>query len=376
MKITFVSSEFYPISKAAAIRIKPIVDEFINQSHDVTIITSNHSKEVLNYKIKSSFFSGPSNKSKVFKRLIEELLFSIDVSFRLLFTESDLIFITTPPFFLSILCSLIARIKKTKYIIDVRDDYPRAYKDAGILKSTSFLYKILLRAEKSIYNHSVLITCATSNLKPLIESKKDSDIEVYVLKNGFLKETFKPNQTKYEQFTLVFHGNISTQQNPLLLIDIAKELDKHGIQVIIIGQGSNDRLFKEKNLTGNINYMGQVDYNKIPGIISRCHMGISVRKDGELSKDSFPVKIYEYIGVEIPCIITPLSEAGDFAVKKNIGFQFRNDEKEKIIEYILMLKNNEAKYKQFVKNISFIRDDFSREKIVQKFTDFLFNYLK
>jgi glycosyltransferase involved in cell wall biosynthesis len=84
-------------------------------------------------------------------------------------------------------------------------------------------------------------------------------------------------------------------------------------------------------------------FDKTIELIESCHVGLCLRKDDKISRDSFPVKVWEYIGLGIPTIVTPKCEAGSFIQQHGCGYEFESGSAEAIIAIILELKNNPKK---------------------------------
>jgi glycosyltransferase involved in cell wall biosynthesis len=266
---------------------------------------------------------------------------------------------------------IYCRLFNRKYIIDIRDDYPRVYVESGLLSEKGIITKVLEWLGKKMVKHAYIIVAATNGLKANIQRSSKRDI--WLLRNGYSEKLFSPSSDKYEKFTMVFHGIISTYQDIDLLIHIGKLIDekKLNIEILVIGQGNQAYKLKGDDVPCSITYLGPRPYEEIPTLINRAHLGLSFRKIGKISEDSFPVKTYEYIGVSMPIIVTPLSEAGEYVSKHGIGYQFNPTETDKLLNKILELSDNHILYQELQHNISRIRPYFSRERISSEFVDYL-----
>src|SRR5678816_1537152 len=127
--IILVSEYFFPANNAPGARFKPIVDALISHDFDVSIYTSKISSNVKEYKVKSNKFKFPSNQKSTLSRLSQELLFGIETFIRLLFSRGHYYYITSPSFINCICAFLYCKLFNKRYIVDIRDDYPRVYFD-------------------------------------------------------------------------------------------------------------------------------------------------------------------------------------------------------------------------------------------------------
>jgi len=363
-RINFVTEYFYPANNAPGARFKPLVDEFIASRIEVVIYTSKVSSQLKEYSVKTNLIGFPSNQRSAFVRLIQELTFGIETFIRLMFSKGEIYYITSPSFINCTLAYWYCKLFNKKYILDIRDDYPSVYFDSGLISEKGFIGKILIRIEKDIYTHSFILIAATNGLKTNLEKVYNGyNKEIWLLRNGYSEKLFFPSTIKYKEFTLVFHGIISRYQDIDLLIELGHLIDKKNLpfKIIVVGQGNQDYKLKSE-IPKSINYLGPKSYDKIPEIISKAHIGLSFRQPGKISEDSFPVKIYEYIGVSIPVIVTPSSEAGKYVEQNKIGFQYNSDQKEILLDKIIEISKNKQLYDELLSNLSNIRNQFSREK--------------
>lgn len=373
IRISVITDNFYTLNVASAVRVKAIVDALINTNKfDITIFTTKISKHTSKYNHKTTLNPPPSNKSNYLIRLFNEITLGIEFFFRLFIYKNDLILVTSPPFFMTLFCIMLAKIIRIPYIIDVRDIYPDVYFSAGVLKENGILGNMLSSIEKKIYNNSFLTTTVTRSLVNDIKNKMNYKDNVLLLRNGFINKNINLNNEKFKTFTIVCHGNIGKFQDVGLILKLAERFNKEkkDIEILVIGSGSEDYLIKNVSLT-NLKYFGKLDYYNVYNIISKAHLGISFRKDDIISRNAFPVKIYEFIGVGIPVIVTPISEAGEFVENNKIGFQFSTNQFNEIFSTIIYLKENQEKLKKLSENILKIRGRFSREKIAKNFAEAL-----
>ena len=273
---------------------------------------------------------------------------------------------SSPPFFSSIIASFALIIKNENYLFDVRDDYPQVFFSKNILSQTSMFGKFLAAMRDYVYKKSWTTSTVTESICNDINRVNNA----LLIRNGYDKFLFSPSKEKQNVFTVVFHGTLGQFQDIDLLLKVAKrvyDIDD-SIQFLVVGTGSKDILLKN-SLPPNLYYQGEVDYNDIPKLLQTSHLGLSFRTDDETSRMSFPVKIYEYIGSGLPCIVTPISEAGEIVESNKLGFSFDSISEIKIADTICHLASSEESYDRYVNNVISKRDLFSRQNQLQLFID-------
>ncbi len=364
-RVLIISDRFYPESVAVAIRNLGFANALSAIGVSVTILTG--TKYKINFKKKQIWSPLTSNKDPFLLRFLKELLLGSEYFFRLLLkSKYDLVIISSPPFFSSIMAASALIIKNKKYLFDIRDDYPQVFFSKKIISKDNRTGKILISIRNYIYKKA----WATSTVTTSIYNDLPKNNQSLLIRNGFDANIFRTSKIKKDNFTVVFHGSLSQFQDINLLLRVAERVNKvdESIRFIIAGKGSKDYLLK-RSLPNNIDYMGEVNYENIPNMLMSAHLGLSFRTDDETSQMSFPVKIYEYIGAGIPCIITPISEAGEEVLTLKMGFVFNSSDELSIAKKICELASNTSLYNSYVNNILAHRTKFSRQNQLITFID-------
>jgi glycosyltransferase involved in cell wall biosynthesis len=367
MKVGVFCDSFFPENKAVAVRLYHIVEAFSNYPHVKVVVhtsTKNSGATKLPIEVTRNLFNAPSNTGSDAKRLFSELMLGVEMFLRILSSRYHIVLFTSPPFFSSFLGVVAAKLRRIPYIFDVRDEYPEVYFTAGLLRKNSTPGKILTVIEKFIYANAFRVITVTEGIRQRIDEKINRKNYTLLVRNGFDRSLFKPQGEKEDIFTVVFHGNIGKFQDPGLIVSLAHKIASLGkeIRFKIIGFGNNDHALKTAKLD-NLKFLGMVDYSNIPSEISRAHLGISFRTSELISQNSFPVKLYEYIGVGLPVIITPISEAGYFFESNQIGYQFDPNQEDLIAAKIIELSENKDQMDEITNRIHLLRESFSRQEI-------------
>jgi glycosyltransferase involved in cell wall biosynthesis len=359
--ITFIAPSLPPSHEAAAVRVSSIID---NAPDDLQINCCE-----LKGENRSTLIPLLSNKFPLPLRLLFEVLVGCELSLRLLFKRSDAYVVSTPPYFASLIVSLCLALRGKRYALDVRDIYPEVLFNSGVIKSDSFIGNLLVKLTCYIYGKSALITTVTEGCKSsILQIASNSALNegsVSVIRNGFLEREFtlSNNTERSPSFSVVFHGLIGRFQNPQLIIDVAKELPQ--VEFTVIGHGPSESIIQTSDLS-NLKFLGSLPHQDIPKTIAKAHLGISPRDDSKISKDSLPVKVFEYIGVGIPIIATPKGEVGQIIDQHDLGLNCENDKKQ-VIQFIEKCIADPSFYQQLCDNVRNARKEFSREKQASTF---------
>lgn len=267
--------------------------------------------------------------------------------------------ISSPAYLSAFVISMLARIKRVPYMLELRDIYPEVYAEAGLLRRSSIIYRILLKATQSMYRNAEAIIAATDGLKQIVENEA-GDTQVYRVYNGFPNALLQLKQTKHERFTVCFHGILGFLQDIETLRIVAERLEPEDIDVIVIGYGRKANILSSQPLK-NLRFLGRLPYEQTINEVARCHIGLCLRIDDGISKIAFPVKVWEYLGLRMPSIITPYCEAGEFLENEKCGFHLPAGDVDGIVRLILELKKSPLNLEGMISRAEQVAPNFTRE---------------
>lgn len=383
MKILFHTHEFNineggPCTK----RIDSLAEHLEKQGHKVIVLTSSHNKMnekniERKYKIIYSY-STKKIKGNNLQRFLNNIIFGITSLFKS-FTigKIDLVVTTSPPPFISIFGYYIAKIKRAKLVYDVRDIWPDVAIEMESFKENSIYYKIFKFIADFMYKKSDYITTVTPGKLKKIKSYVYDKQKIKYIPNG-LDDNFYQFEVdnnivkKYDLeqiFTIVYIGNIGLAQNLDSLIELAQNfVNKKNIQFLIFGDGAYKNKLVEKirslNLT-NIKFEGKIDYCKVHTVLKYAKISFISLKNNKMT-DSVPTKMFDALGIGCPVLLLAKGDSCEILEKTNLGEHTENSQNLKSkLEFMI---NNYEKYDNNKKYaIQYIRENYSRKKIAEKF---------
>lgn len=333
--IFFFFQHYAPFPGAGARRAESILENYDFDDHHATLITTTEGLQARKFNRKTVKSDAAGNKRTAKLRAWSEILLGFRVAIYLLMQKHiDGIVISIPSYLASIPIAVCVWGRHIPYVLEVRDVYPETFAEAKLISKNNFLYRLLERYTNKLYNDSLGIIVPTEGAKEYVLNYTHPD-KINMIYNGFNKSLSR--KEKFEKFTVCFHGVLGEFQDVFGLKEIAKLLKKAGLDFIVIGYGKKEILL---NNADGITFLGRRSPEETLDIVSKCHFGISLRTNDQISKNAFPVKIWEYIGMNIPCIVSPKSEAGDFLEINSLGAQFDCGAYGEIVQKIIEYKSN------------------------------------
>lgn len=373
--VCIVSQLFAPDNQAISLRMKYLYEAFEARGFRTNVLTSKKSKNVVGYNTSTLWMPIGTNKDHVIVRLMKELIFGGEMFFRVLFSHADVYFITSPPFTVATAAVLACKAKGKPFIFDVRDEYPEVYFSEGLIESDGVIGNWLKKLEKWIYRNSSKTLTVTERIVKKLIHKSGDPAKIYLLRNGFAGNIEPVESLSLNPFIVLFHGNMGKFQQPELICEVAQLCFKAQlpIEFHVYGWGSRAEVILEGQRTlPNLKHKGELPHSEMPRIISQTSIGISFQGSTEISRNSFPSKVMEFMGSGIPVIVTPISEAGDFVEKQGVGFQFEPNQAQSIFDCIKRLYEHPEEMNAInVKAIS-ISSELSRKVVSERFVDQFF----
>ncbi len=295
-------------------------------------------------------------------RIVGELRMGLAAA-RAMFNDGclcDLAIISSPGYLASLTIAAAARRRGIPYVVELRDVYPQVYAEAGLLRRESALYRFFSRRTRHFYEGAHAVIAATHGLARTVFEDAPNAI-VHTVYNGFPSSLMVRQAKRHERFTVCFHGVMGFFQDIELLLEVARKLSEHNVDMVVVGYGRKEDLMTRAGLP-NLRFLGRQTFDQTMTEIERCHIGLCLRRDERISRDAFPVKVWEYIGLGIPCIVTPACEAGDFVEAHGCGFQLPAGDAVRIVDAILALKQDTTALSAMSTRCRKTARDYTREK--------------
>lgn len=275
--------------------------------------------------------------------------------------REDLLLVSTPSYLAALVICARARWRGVPYVLDVRDIYPQAYAQAHLISKGGWLYRFFAARSTAMYRGARRIITTTQGLAREVASVAPQT-QVNCVYNGFPSALSQRRAMKHDRFTACFHGVLGFFQDVETLIEMARRLQPHDIDVVAIGYGRKEDALRSAQLA-NLHFLGRLSFDETMNQIERCHVGLCLRMDDEVSRDAFPVKVWEYLGLGMPSIVTPHCEAGEFLERHGCGIQLPAGDVDAIVASLLRLKSQQDEREAMSSKCRSAAERLTRERL-------------
>lgn len=395
MKSILFYSHFYPPEVGAApTRIKYFVDVLKEKGYNVKVITPKpnyplgkifqgfESKFIIKDK-KENILYLPIffvNSHSPVGRLFSYLTYFIFSFLYLLFSDykPDIVISSSPPIFTSLAALFYSRIKRSKFIFDIRDIWPDIGIQLGILKNRLWI-KGLTKIEKSLLTKSDNIIVTAKGDKKNIDSKIKDSKKCEIIFNGADTEIFKPNnevekkeiRKKYnlplDRKIIVYFGSYNYGMNDIDILGEFLVNDKvvnKDIHFLSIGSGDNlssllNKIEKKISFTS----FESLTMFEVAELISVCDLSIIPRK--EIKEDTggnIPVKCFESWAAGVPVLLSNIedSEISMIFNECKAGLLVKPNDVDELVKGFSLLINSDDEIS--LKGRQYVVEKFDRKK--------------
>jgi glycosyltransferase involved in cell wall biosynthesis len=402
LKILYISHYFPPEVNAPAVRVSEMSDYWAERGADVTILTCfpNHPAGVIpdEYKglwrcrekrgkikvIRTYVYAAP-NKGFL-KRILNYLSFmaSSFVFGSSLIGKPDIVIATSPQFFVGIAGYIISRIKRSKFIFEVRDLWPEEIVAVGALKN-KLAIRFLEAIEMFLYKKADLVVTVAKSAMETLKDRGVPESKLALVPNGvdidFIHNyadglKIRERLNLQDKFVLGYIGTHGMAHRLDTVLEAASILQNHdNFRFLLVGDGAEKHrlvdLAARMNLK-NVIFHDQVGRDRIPEFYGACDICLVPLKNAGIFTRNIPSKIYEIMAAGRPIIISANGESRKMVADADAGIGANPEDADDLAEKIRHLFNHRETCLKMGRNgYAFVLANSSRRRLAEYYFEIL-----
>lgn len=288
----------------------------------------------------------------------------------------DVVWATSPPLFAGVAGYFIARLKKAKFCLDIRDIWPESAVVAGQISGSGLLFKSAKIVEKLLYRVADRTSCVAAPMSAYIAaiSRRRRPTVIYnAIPEEMLGNEPEPVTAMPKSISILYIGNMGFCQNLSLVIEAARILKAQGISDIkfrIVGNGIEKPMLREianKYLLENVSIEGIVDKNRAIVMIKESSaLMLHLKDDGTMDK-TIPSKVFDYLAGGRPILYGLKGEAASILAESGGNLYYDPADATQLAQRAIELRDNYLILaKKAVKNREMVKEKFLRERMAAK----------
>jgi len=398
-----IVTQYFPPERGAVRRLYEFARFFAGQGHKVSVMTAipNYPDGIVPPKYRGKFFFEeemegvrvyrnwvlPASNNKPGRRMIGFVTFLISSlinSFRLK-SRYDLVLASTPPVTSPVIGWLLSKLKRGRFVIEVRDLQPESSEDFGNLKQ-SFFTRQIRRIIHSLYRKADRIVSVTDGISDYLATIGVAPERIATVKSGvsdeFINSSSNGIRKKFgwgDKFLVLYSGTLGWVRPLETVVEAARQLaDQPDIHFVFVGDGQKktalENMVRDYGLK-NVSFTGLQPLEDIPYFLKAGDVLIESLKEVPVAKMAFPSKMYEYMASGRPIVFGALQ--GEALKELEIAggaLAYPSDSPEKLAELIMKLRTGQIDGKELGQRYNrHVAEHHTREKWASKYLEFIEN---
>jgi glycosyltransferase involved in cell wall biosynthesis len=401
MRILFFSHYYPPEVNAPASRTSEHCRAWAKAGHDVTVVTCvpNHPSGKIYPGYKNRLFQIEimdgvrvvrlwtflAANEGFLLRTVNYLSYLLSASLALPWLPpADVVVSTSPQFFCG-LAGLVARsLKKTPWVLEIRDLWPESIVSVGAMRKGPAV-RFLERLEAMAYRNADHIVSVTQSFVPHIIERGGNPDKIAVIKNGVDLELFTKSGTTAAlktqlglegRFVAAYVGTHGMAHGLGVILEAAERLrDNPRIAFLLVGDGAErarlEQLREQKRLD-NVMILGQRPKEDMPGIWAATDTSLILLKRNDLFKKVIPSKMFEAMAMHCPIILGVEGEARALLDEAGAGIAITPESAEELAAAVVKLAGDPGLARELgARGYAHVREHYDRARIAGRYLDLL-----
>jgi glycosyltransferase involved in cell wall biosynthesis len=323
---------------APAARVSELARYWISSGHDVTVLTGfpNHPTGILHPEYRSRFrrlvcfeqvdgikvirsWLFPLPNRKPHERILNYSSFCVSAAVTGTFIpRPDVVIATSPQLLVGISGWWVSRIKRTRFVLEIRDLWPESLDAVGVGSSQSFLHKSLAGIARFLYRTSDHIVVVTPAFKDHICNHwQIAEKKISVVPNGVETDLFSPighnNSARTDlgldgKFVVSYIGTLGMAHDLGTVIDAAATCSESipDVVFLLVGEGADKEHIVaqvSRRRMRNVLLLPQQQRERIPALVGASDVCLVTLKRSEVFKTVIPTKMLEFMSCAKPVVL-------------------------------------------------------------------------
>ncbi len=326
MRILIVTHYFPPETGAPQARLSALAAAWAADGDDVTVLTGmpNHPTGVVppeyrgairrrerrdGYRVLRTWLYATPNEGMVRKTvchvsfMITSVLFGGRAS-----GPADVVVVSSPTFFAIGSGWLLARLKRARLVVEVRDLWPAIFTELGVLTHRPVI-RLLERLELAAYAAADAVIVVSDGFRANLTGRGVPADKVHTIRNGVRPGEFDPGAPADAGLRarldagpgdclVLYAGTHGISQGLASVVDAASRLTGEPIRFAFVGEGADkQRLQQRVTELGlrNVTLLSGVPHEQVPALLAAADICLVPLRDVPLFSSFIPSKMFEYL---------------------------------------------------------------------------------
>ena len=400
MHIAYVCHYFVPEPAAPAARVHELSRAWVQAGHHVSVLTAfpNHpsgripkpyrgklwsTEQLDGIRVLRSWLYAVPNRG-VGRRGLDHLSFMLTL---LLFSlprlgRVDVVVASSPTLFSALAAWLIARLRRVRFVLEVRDLWPEAIVELGLLPAHSPAARALAVLARFLYARADGVVVVTHAFAGRLAAQGVPHAKLSVIPNGADLQLFAPGSDGRvtraalgldNRFVVGYIGSHGTSHGLDAVLDAAAQ--QPDVQYLLVGDGAErDRLLAERDRRGlrNVRMLASVPKAQVPVLYAAADVCLVPLRDVPLFDTFVPSKLFEVLAAGRPIVGAVRGEARSILERSGGALVVDPEDGGGIATAVARLRGDAALREELGRRgRAFAEQYYNRDQLAQRYLDLL-----
>lgn len=251
----------------------------------------------------------------------------------LVLPRPDLVYASSPHLLTGVAGWAIAVVRRTPFVLEIRDLWPQILADTGRLSAESKTYRRIKRVELFLYRRADAIVVLTQGVADAVADEGVPRERIALVPNGADPEDFVVTTDRatlrrrfgFTGLTVVYAGAHGPANGLDFVLDAAAELadELPEVQFVLVGDGLTKPALvarAQREHLHNVTFLDPIPKSEIPELLAASDVGLHVLADLPLFLYGVsPNKLFDYMAAGRPVLTNTAGEVGELVKQNDAG---------------------------------------------------------
>lgn len=298
--------------------------------------------------------------------------------------EVDLIWGTSPPIFQGATALLLARLKRTRFLFEVRDMWPEFAIAVGVLRNPT-LIRLSEWLERLLYRNADTVVVNSPGFVDRVRGRGARRVELIpngadpaMFDTSASGAVFRSEHGFGDAFLALYAGAHGMSNDLGTLVEAARLLQTENVRVVLVGDGK-EKPALEASAAGlpNITFVSSVPKRRMADVLAAADAGIAILKALPAYTTTYPNKVFDYMAAGRPVILAIDGEIRKVVEAADCGVFVQPGDPQALAAAIRWLASDPDRARQMgISGRQYLEQHFSRARISARLVEVLESTLK
>jgi glycosyltransferase involved in cell wall biosynthesis len=290
----------------------------------------------------------------------------------------DVVLGSSPPLTVGVLGGVVSQLRRTRFILEVRDLWPESALATGLLTDPKAI-AVMDRMARYCYSRADRVIALTEGIRDGVIDAGVAPNAVKLITNGIdppdtpIDPSVVDLPVGPDVFVAMFVGQHGTYSSLFTVLDAAKRLGgDRRVHIALVGDGDRkpDLIDYAQTLgLDNVSFSGPIPKRDVPSWLARADACLLTYQDAPLFGGAMPNKLFDYMGAGRPILAAiPDGEAARAIRAAGCGIVTPAEDPGALADALVSLADDRAAARTMgAKGVEYVQTNHNRRELAARF---------